>query len=166
MPPRLVRALGLAGSALYAGLIVWLYATAPRTFAEVRGGVASLVDAYEVNQAAFEDGRQLFRDNNFEAARTAFAAADPARRDAVTQFYIAYSFYRQGWGRLYNDDDLFRQGLEALDRAQAVAPDGRVRVADPDLGAPSSDELRAELEAGMRRDASDLNPLRVFRRRK
>jgi hypothetical protein len=28
------------------------------------------------------------------------------------------------------------------------------------------DELKAELEAGVRRDASDFNPLRVFRQRK
>jgi hypothetical protein len=30
----------------------------------------------------------------------------------------------------------------------------------------TSDELRAELEGGLRRDASDFNPLRVMRKRK
>jgi hypothetical protein len=41
-----------------------------------------------------------------------------------------------------------------------------VVVADETLGAPNSDELRAELAAGLRRDASDYNPLRVLRKRK
>jgi hypothetical protein len=30
----------------------------------------------------------------------------------------------------------------------------------------SADELKAELEAGLRRDVSDLNPLRIFQGRK
>ena len=57
--------------------------------------------------------------------------ADPAGRDALTQFYIAYTYYRQGWGRVYNDDALFKNGLEAVDRAIALAPDHRLVVDDP-----------------------------------
>jgi hypothetical protein len=102
----------------------------------------------------------------FAEARSAFGRADPAKRDARTQFYIAYSFYREGWGRLYSDDALFKQGLEAVERAIAVAPSGRVIVDDTQLGMHSSDELKAELERGLRRDASDFNPLRVFDKRK
>jgi hypothetical protein len=102
----------------------------------------------------------------FAEARLAFDRADPARRDARTQFYIAYSFYREGWGRLYNDDALFKQGLEAVERAIAVAPSGRVIVDDTQLVMHSSDELKAELERGLRREASDFNPLRVFDKRK
>jgi hypothetical protein len=30
----------------------------------------------------------------------------------------------------------------------------------------SADELRAELQSGLTRDSSDLNPMRVFRERK
>jgi hypothetical protein len=92
--------------------------------------------------------------------------ADPAERDARTQFYIAYSFYRQGWGRVYNDDALFAEGLKRVDMAIAAAPDGRLVVDDADLKMQSADELRAELQAGMQRDASDLNPLRLLRERK
>jgi len=40
-------------------------------------------------------------------ARDFFQKADPENRDAKTQYYIAYSYYRQGWGKLYNDDALF-----------------------------------------------------------
>jgi hypothetical protein len=162
----LVRTLGLAASAIYAAFVVWLFAAQPSTLAEVTGGVAAQVGAYRIDAAAFEAGLAFFRRDAFDEARSAFARADPAQRDPRTQFYVAYSFYRQGWGRVYNDDRLFREGLAALDRAQAAAPDGHVEVPDPDLKLHSSDELRAELERGLTRDLSDLNPLRVLRERK
>jgi hypothetical protein len=53
-----------------------------------------------------------------------------------------------------------------VDRAILLADHGRVVVDDPDLQIRSADELKAELQAGLRRDASDLNPLKLFRRRK
>src|SRR5260370_19716077 len=96
----------------------------------------------------------------------AFARADPALGDARTQFYVAYSYYRQGWGRFYDDDRLYADGLIAIDRAMKLAPAGRLVVADPNLAMHTAEELKAELEAGRRRDASDLNPLRVFEVRK
>ncbi len=99
-------------------------------------------------------------------SRAAFARADPAQRDPRTQFYVAYSFYRQGWGRLYNDNALFAQGLAAIDRAIAVAPDHRLIVDDAQLGMHSADEVRAELQRGVTRELSDFNPLKVFRQRK
>ena len=100
-----------------------------------------------------------------QEARAAFQRADPAQRDPQTQFYIAYSFYRQGWGRVYNDDVLFKQGLETIDRAIALAPNQRLVVVDENLGMRTGDELKAELQRGLTRDASDFNPMRVFRRR-
>jgi hypothetical protein len=96
----------------------------------------------------------------------AFARADPAVRDRRTQFYTAYSYYRQGWGRLYHDDQLYTEGLQAIDRAIALAPGSRLVVDDPDLQMHTAEELKAELEAGLRRDASDLNPMRLFEVRK
>jgi hypothetical protein len=119
-----------------------------------------------VNQQAFEDGLAFFRRDQFEEARAAFARADPAARDARTQFYIAYSYYRQGWGRLYSDDALFKEGLRTVDLAISLAPGHRLVVNDTGLGMKSADELRAELQRGLTRDASDLNPLRVFEPRK
>jgi hypothetical protein len=162
----MVRVAGLLFSVGYAALIVWLYASQPQTGAEAIGGLAATVGAYRVDATAFDEGLAFFNRDLFPEARMAFARADPARRDARTQFYVAYSFYRQGWGRVYSDDELFRQGIEAVDRAIAVAPAGRVIVDDPGLNMRSSDELKAELERGVRRDASDLNPLSVFDRRK
>jgi hypothetical protein len=35
-------------------------------------------------------------------------------------------------------------------------------VEDENLGMHTADELRAELQRGVTRDASDLNPLKVF----
>ncbi len=72
----------------------------------------------------------------------------------------------KGGGGFYQDDVLFGQGLEAVDRAIALAPSGRLVVEDSDLQMKSADELRAELEAGMKRDVSDLNPVRAFQQRK
>ena len=162
----MLRPLGLVFACAYAGLIVWLYAAQPQTMAEVTGSLAAEVGAYKIDRQAFEDGLAFFRRDLFEEARASFARADPAQRDGRTQFYIAYSYYRQGWGRLYNDDELFKQGLVAVDRAMAVAPSGRLVVDDDNLGMKSADELRAELERGLTREASDLNPLRVFETRK
>jgi hypothetical protein len=160
------RTLGLVLAAGYGSFIVWLYIQQPQTVAEMTGALSATVGAYHIDDRAFADGLRLFRSDQFEAARLAFDRADPAGQDPRTQFYIAYSFYREGWGRVYNDDVLFARGLEAVDRAIAVAPGGRVAVDDPDLQLRSGDELKAELQSGLRRDASDLNPLKLFRERK
>lgn len=160
------RPLGLVFACAYAALIVWTYAAQPQTVAEMTGGLAAEVGAYRIRQQSFDDGLGFFRRDLFEEARAAFARADPAQRDARTQFYIAYSYYRQGWGRVYNDDALFKQGVEAVDRAIALAPGGRLVVEDETLGMSTADELRGELQRGLTRDASDLNPLRVFGTRK
>jgi hypothetical protein len=162
----MLRPLGLLFACGYAVLIVWTYAAQPQTVAEITGGLAAEVGAYRIDHQAFDDGLAFFRRDLFEESRAAFARADPAQRDARTQFYIAYSYYRQGWGRIYNDDALFKQGLEAVDRAIALAPGGRLVVEDENLGMKTADELRGELQRGLTRDASDLNPLRVFGTRK
>lgn len=160
------RLAGATAVCLYAAIIGWTFARQPQTIAQVTGGLASTVGAYRINRQAFEDGLRFFYNDQFVAARAAFARADPAERDATTQFYIAYSYYRQGWGRLYSDDALFKLGLEAVHRATGLAPDGRVVVDDPRLGMHSADELEAELRAGLTRDASDFDPRKVFRKRK
>jgi tetratricopeptide (TPR) repeat protein len=162
----MVRAAGLVASFAYATFVVWLYAAQPQNVGEVTGGLTSSIGAYTVDAQAMQDGMTFFRKDQFEEARAAFARADPARRDARTQFYVAYSYYRQGWGRLYNDDALFAKGIEAVDRAIAIAPAQRLLVDDATLGMRTADELRAELVRGRTRDLSDLNPLKVFSPRK
>lgn len=160
-----VRSTGLALTLAGGSLLLWLFVQQPTNFEQLTGGVAATVGAYAINQAEFDQGRQFFDADKFVEARAAFTRADPASRDARTQFYIAYSFYRQGWGRVYSDDDLFAQGLEHVNRAVALAG-GRLQVDDAALDMKTADELKAELEQGLRRDASDLNPLRVLRKRR
>ncbi len=166
MRDSVVRAAGLAGTLLYGVAIVWMYAAQPQTMAEVTGGLTSTIGAYAIDQQAFDDGLAFFGRDQFVEARAAFRRADPAGRDARTQFYIAYACYRQGWGRVYNDDVLFKCGLEAVDRAIALAPGHRLVVDDPALDMHTADELRAELQRGLTRDVSDLNPLRLLRKRR
>jgi hypothetical protein len=162
----LLRVAGLVASAAYAAFIVSVYARQPRTVGQLASGVAASVGAYRVDPVNLADGLRFFHNEQFPEARAAFERADPARQDPTTQFYVAYSFYRQGWGRVYRDAALYRQGLEAVDRAIAAAPGGRLTVADASLGMHSADELRAELQRGTVRDLSDLNPMKVFEARK
>jgi hypothetical protein len=163
---RVTRLVGLGFTLVYAALIGWLFARQPQTVAQITGGLAATIGVYTVDQQAFADGIRFFRNDQFVESRMAFARADPAIRDARTQFYIAYSFYRQGWGRLYHDDALYADGVAAVDRAIALAPGGRLVIDDDNLQMRTGEELKAELEAGRRREASDFNPLRVFRERK
>src|SRR5947199_9870678 len=130
---RLIPALGIAWTILYAAFVVWLYATAPQSFAEVTTQASVAAGTYEVDRARFDAGRELFLREQYAAARDEWSRADPAQRDARTQFYVAYSFYRQGWGRVYDDDALFRQGLDTVERAIALSPDAPLSVDDPEL---------------------------------
>lgn len=166
MREPVVRTLGAALSVAYAALIVWLTASQPQSLAEVTGGLTASIGAYRVDEVAFEDALRFFHQDQFVEARAAFQRADAAGRDPRTQFYVAYSYYREGWGRLSHDDELYRKGLEAVDRAIAAAPGGRIVVDDAGLQMRTADELRAELVAGTTREWSDVNPMRVFRGRK
>ena len=165
-PENPVRAAGLVLAIIYAAFIGWLYVRQPQTVAQVTGGLSAAVGAYRIDDQALADALRFFNHDQFVEARLAFARADPASRDARTQFYIAYSYYRQGWRRLYHDDALYREGVEAVDRAIALAPGGRLIVEDPTLQIHTADELKAELQAGLSPDLSDLNPMRLFRQRK
>ena len=97
-----VRAAGLAATLAYAVFIGWAYARQPQTVAQVTGGLAAEIGVYRIDAQAFEDGLRFFRSDRFDEARAAFARADPAERDARTQFYIAYTYCRQGWGLVYH----------------------------------------------------------------
>ena len=127
MKEKYIQILGIALTAVYGGLVVFLYAAEPRSLEELTAKAVETVQnavtkgqvvagTYEIDKAKFAEGLAAFRQDNYPLARDAFAKADPERRDPTTQFYIAYSFYRQGWGRVTNDDVMFRQALEAVER--------------------------------------------------
>jgi hypothetical protein len=166
MRDRLIQWVGIVWTLAYAALVVWLYAAAPRSLGEVGTRASVAVGSYEVDRARFDAGRALFLREQHAAARGEWERADPARRDARTQFYVAYSFYREGWGRVYNDDALFRRGLDAADRAIALSASAPLAVEDPELKINTAAELKAELERGLERTADDFNPLKVLRERK
>lgn len=166
MQHKLIQSVGVAWTILYALFVIWIYATEPRTLKEVATGAQVVAGTYEVDREKFEEALRLFRVEQFRAARDEWARADPEQRDARTQFYVAYAFYREGWGRVYNDDALFRQGLEAANRAISLSQNERLQVDDPDLQIKTPAELKAELEQGLERTVDDINPLKVFRQRK
>ncbi|MCU1267641.1 MAG: hypothetical protein JWM21_3959 [Acidobacteria bacterium] len=166
MQRKLIQVIGIVWTALYASAIIWLYATEPRSLKEVAANTQVAAGLYEINQEKFNNGLALFRRDQFRAARDEWAGADAAQKDPRVQFYIAYAFYREGWGRTYYDDALFKQGLAAVGRAINLAPNGSLTVDDPDLQLHTAAELKVELEQGTEKSWSDLNPLKVFRQRK
>lgn len=166
MQSRIIQIGGLVLTITYAVFIAWIYAIEPRTFEEVATSAQVAAGTYQVNQEKFNTALDLFRREQFRAARDEWQRADPAQGDPRTQFYIAYSFYREGWGRLYHDQQLFKQGLETVNRAISLASASPLIVDDPNLRMPSAAELKAELEQGTERSWSDVNPLKVLRTRK
>jgi hypothetical protein len=166
MQTRFIQIAGITSTLIYASIIVWIYATEPRSFREVATNSQVAAGVYEINQEKFNNGVTLFRRDQFRAARDEWMGADPAQRDPRTQFYIGYAFYREGWGRVYYDNALFKQGLEAVNRAISQAPNGVLVVDDPNLQMHSAAELKAELEQGTETGWKDLNPVKLFRQRK
>ena len=175
MREKHIQSFGIILTVIYGLFVVWLYAAAPKNLEEVSTKAAAtietattkgeiLIGTYEIDQVKFDEGLRAFRQDNFIAARDRFEIADPERRDARTQFYIAYSFYRQGFGKLSNDDALFRQGLEQTNRAAAL--DKNFKADDVDLQLKTPAELRNELEEGLKVTAGDFNPFKVLRDRK
>ncbi len=144
--------------------IVFLYSTEPRSLAEVTTKSQVALGTYEIDQAAFARGLASFRNEEFPAARAAFDTADPEKRDANTQYYRAYSYYRQGWGRVTNDNDLFQSGLVAVTRLIELDPN--YRTMDGALGIKTAAELKNEFEEGLKITPADFNPLRLIRERK
>jgi hypothetical protein len=166
MQTKFIQIAGIIWTLVYAGIIVWIYATEPRSFKEVATNSQVAAGVYEINQEKFNNALALFRREQFRAARDEWSGADPAQKDPRTQFYIGYACYREGWGRVYYDDALFKLGLEAVNRAIALAPNGTLVVDDPNLQIRSAAELKAELEQGTETGWKDVNPLKLFRQRK
>jgi len=175
MKEKHVQILSIVFASVYAVLIAWLYWAEPKNLQEVSTKVQTTIESvttktqiaigtYEIDQAKFNEGLRAFRQDNFIVARDNFEKADTERRDAKTQFYIAYSFYREGWGRISNDDALFKKGLEQTN--SVIALDKNFKSDDANLQIKTPVELKNELEQGLQLTASDFNPLRVLRERK
>ena len=146
-------------TAVYTVFVVFLYWAEPKSLAEVptrarttienaatKGQV--IIGTYEVDRAKFDEGLAAFRQDNFLVARDRFEKADPEKRDAATQYYIAYCYYRQGWGRFSNDDALFKQGLDQVSFVMTLDPD--FKASDENLQLKSPVELKNEFEEGLK----------------
>lgn len=175
MKEKYIQISGLLLTVIYGFFILWLYWAEPKNLAEVSTKAKETIEntttqgqiiigTYTVDAAKFDEGLKAFRVDNFVAARAFFENADPEKRDAKTQFYIAYSFYRQGFGKLYNDDELFKQGLEQTNKV--IALDRNFKSDDAGLQMKTPAELRNEFEEGLRTTAEDFNPLKLTRERK
>lgn len=175
MKKNYLQILSILLVAVYGLAVAWLYWAEPKSLGEVSTKAAETIETvatkgqvaigtYEVDQAKFNEAVKAFRADNFVLARDLFSKADPERRDAKTQYYIAYSFYRQGWGRVTSDDELFKKGLEQTE--YVIALDKNFKSDDPDLQLKNPVELKAELEEGLKISADDFNPLKIFRERK
>lgn len=175
MNEKHIQTLGIFLAAVYAVFIAWLYSVEPKSLEEVPAKAQNTVEnvtmktqvaigTYEIDQGKFNDGLNAFRQDNFIVARDNFERADRERRDAKTQFYIAYSFYRQGFGKISNDDALFKQGLEQTTRV--IALDGNFKSDDANLQLKTPAELKNEFEEGLKITAGDFNPFKVLRERK
>jgi hypothetical protein len=175
MKEKYIHVLSLILIAFYGVFVAWLYWAEPKNLEEVsikaretienaatKGQVIS--GLYVVDQQKFSEGLAAFRQDNFVLARDAFERADPERRDAKTQFYIAYSFYRQGFGKLYNDDELFKKGSEQTNRVILI--DKNFKSDDANLQMKTPAELKNEFEEGLKVTADDFNPLKLTRERK
>lgn len=175
MNEKYIQILGIAIITVYAVLIIFLYASQPASLEDLTIKAQQAVDntlskgqvitgTYQIDQTRFNEALAAFRTENYIRARDDFQKADPEQRDAATQFYIAYSFYRQGWGRISSDDALFKAGLESLTRVSMLDKDYSAK--DPDLKLRTPAELKAEMEAGLEISAEDFNPFKLFRERK
>lgn len=174
MKAKHIQIFGLALTAVYGFFVLWIYWAAPKSVGDVSvkaretieqaaNEAAAATGTYEVEQEKFRQALEAFRADNFVLARELFSQADPKGIDPATQYYIAYSFYRQGWGRFSNDDDLFKQGLEQVNKV--IALDREFRSDDPNLKLKHPVELRDELQEGLRVTADDFNPLKMTRER-
>lgn len=175
MKQKYIQIIGIVLVAI-GGFIVFLYATAPRSVEELSAKAKETVDnastkaqvasgTYTANRIWLNQGIGLFRQGNYPMARERFDKADPEKHDGQTQFYTAYSFYREGWGRVSSNDKLFEQAYEAGKRAQLLLGENFVSD-DADLKLKTTSDLLAEIEEGLRVTPGDFNPSNWFRERK
>ncbi|MCD9184825.1 MAG: hypothetical protein LUM44_00210 [Pyrinomonadaceae bacterium] len=175
MKEKYLQIFGIALTVFYGLFVAWIYIAEPKNLTELPTKAQETIEkatttaqvitnTYEIDRTKFNEGLTAFRNDNFLVARDSFAKADPENRDAKTQYYIAYSFYRQGFGKVSNDDELFKKGLEQVNKV--IQLDKNFKSDDANLQLKTPVELKNEFEEGLKVTPSDFNPLKVFRERK
>ena len=159
-----VQITGLVIALLYGAVIVWLYVRQPRSFEELKTQAAISANIYRINQENFDQAVRHFNTSQHQVAIEQFKLADPAGQDPTTQFYIAYSYYLLGRGNIYDDDELFKKGLEAINRCLAHSPNNIFEIERADLEIRNAAVLQQRLKEGLESTASDFNPFNWFRK--
>lgn len=162
---RSLQITGLLVAILYGAFIVWLYVRQPRTFEEFKTQASIEVNSYQVKQENFDEAMKQFNEGRYEVAVEQFGIADPAASDPRTQFYIAYSYYMLGRGRIYDDNEKFEKGLAAIDRCLKHAPNNIFEVDRSDLEIRNAGQLRQRFKEGLEVTPSDFNPLNILKKK-
>ncbi len=161
---RIIKLTGLIIALLYAGIIIWVYVRQPRSFAEIKTQAAVEVNVYAIKQENFDEAVKQFNSGHYQVAINQFKLADPGERDATSQFYMAYCYYLLGRGKFADDDELFREGLTAIERCLDSAPNHIFEIARQDLEIKNAGELRARFQEGLQVTPADFNPLNWFKK--
>lgn len=162
---RSLQITGLIVTILYGAFIVWLYVRQPRSFEELKVQASVEMNSYQVKQENFDEAMRQFNAGRYEVALEQFAIADPAASDPRTQFYIAYSYYMLGRGRIYDDNVLFEKGLAAVEQCIKHAPNNIYEVDRSDLDIRNAGQLRQRLKEGLEVTPSDFNPLDILKKK-
>jgi tetratricopeptide (TPR) repeat protein len=161
---RTVQITGLVIALLYGLSIIWLYVRQPRSFQELKTQVAVETNVYQIKRENFDEALKQFNAGQYKVAIEQWELADPAQSDPATQFYTAYSYYLLGRGALYDDDEMFRKGLAAVERCLRSAPNNIFEIDRADLDIRNAVALRQRFKDGLEVSPSDFNPLDWFKK--
>ena len=98
---RIIQIAGLVITLAYSAFIIWIYATEPRTFSEVTTSVQVAAGTYQINQEKFNSALDLFRREQFRAARDEWQRAEPAQGDPHTVLHSIFVLPRGLGTRLF-----------------------------------------------------------------
>jgi hypothetical protein len=156
---------GLVIAPLYGFLIVWLYLHHPQSLSELKTEASVQANVYQVNQTNLDEAIKEFNAGDYNSAIGQFKLADPAERDPASQYYIAYSYYMLGRGRIFNDEDMFNKAIKAVNLCLDNAPNHIFQIDRADLEVRNADTLREKLVEGLRHTPASLNPLNWFNKK-
>jgi hypothetical protein len=159
---RAIQVAGLVVTILYGSFIVWVYARRPQTLAELKTQASIQASVYHINQQNFDEAIKEFNGADYNSAIGQLKLADPAQQDPPSQYYIAYSYYLLGRGRIFNDEDMFNNAIKAVDRCLDNAPNHIFEIDRSDLEIKNADTLRQKLIDGLKHTMPNLNPLNWF----
>ena len=157
-----VQISGLVIAILYASIIGWIYVRRPQSLAELKTQASVQANLYHISQENFDAAIKEFDAGDYNSAIGQFKLADPAEKDPSSQYYIAYSYYLLGRGRIFNDEDMFKRAIDAVNRCLDNAPNHIFETDRADLEIRNADTLRQKLVEGLKHTMPSLNPLDWF----